>query len=74
MLEITICPTCGSNKIRSVRKDQKREFNGQPYTVPDLEYQECPVCGEEIYGPDAVKKIETYSPAFAKPKTQQVAA
>lgn len=74
MPEITSCPTCGSNKIRLIRKDQVREFDGQTYTVPDLEYQECPVCGEEIYGPDAVKKIEVYSPAFAKLRTQKKAA
>lgn len=74
MEKITICPTCGSNKIRSIKKDQIREFNGQKYTVPDLEYQECPVCAEEIYDPNAVRKIEAYSPAFAKPEKQKKAA
>ena len=74
MEKITNCPTCGSNKIRSIKKDQTREFKGQKYVVPDLEYQECPVCGEEIYSPDAVRKIETYSPAFTQSEKQKKAA
>lgn len=74
MQQITVCPTCGSNKICLVRKDQVREFNGEQYTVPDLEYQECPVCGEEIYDSEAVQKIEAYSPAYAKPAQQKKAA
>lgn len=74
MEKITICPTCGSDKIHTVKKDQIREVNGQKYVVPDLEYQECPVCGEEIYSPDAVRKIETYSPAFTPSEKQKKAA
>ncbi len=39
---------------------------GQPYVVPDLEFHECPACGEQLYGPEAMRKIQAYSPAYAK--------
>jgi len=42
------------------------EFRGQPYTVPDLEFYECPDCGERIYDREAMRKIEAYSPAFVR--------
>jgi YgiT-type zinc finger domain-containing protein len=66
MITITICPTCGSKKIKKIRRDWTDEFQGQTYTVPDLEYHECPDCGERVYDPQAMRKIEAYSPAFAK--------
>jgi YgiT-type zinc finger domain-containing protein len=65
MIKITICPTCGSDKIKKVQRDWTGEFKGQAYTVPDLEFYECADCGEEVYEPEAMRKIEAYSPAFA---------
>lgn len=73
-LKITVCPTCGSDNIKLVRKDQTREFEGRVYTVPDLEFHECPDCGEEVYSPEAVRKIQAYSPAFSKAKRKKKAA
>jgi hypothetical protein len=29
-----------------------------------VEYYECPACGEQVYDRDAMRKIESYSPAF----------
>ncbi len=65
-LEIRTCPTCGSNKIKKVRRNWSGEFQGQCYTVPSLEFYECPVCGEKVYGRRAMRKIEEHSPAFTK--------
>lgn len=64
-LRITICPTCGSNKIRKVQRNWTGEYQGQTYTVPSVEFFECPVCGEKVYDPDAMRRIEAHSPAFA---------
>jgi YgiT-type zinc finger domain-containing protein len=66
MFRITICPTCGSSKIKRVQRNWTGEVQGQTYTVPDLEFYECPNCGEKVYDREAMRKIEAHSPAFAK--------
>lgn len=66
MVQITICPSCGSAEIKQVRRDWTGEFQGQTYTVPELEFYECPDCDERIYDRHAMRMIEAYSPAFAK--------
>lgn len=67
---ITSCPSCGSAKIRKVQCDWSGEFQGQPYTVPSLEFYECRACGEKVYDRDAMRKIESHSPAYRKERTQ----
>ena len=66
MLTITECPTCGSDKIKVVRRDWRGESKGEPYVVPQLEFYECPACGERLYDRDAMRKIEAHRPAGAK--------
>jgi YgiT-type zinc finger domain-containing protein len=65
MLKITICPNCGSKKLKAVQRDLVRSIRGQRYTVPALEFHECPTCGEKLFGPDAMRKIQSFSPAYA---------
>ena len=65
-LEITECPTCASRRIRHVRKNLRRTWKGQAYVVPNLEYWECPDCGEHVYDRDAMRQIGAHSPAYAK--------
>lgn len=60
------CPSCGSNKIKKVRRKWTGRFHGQTYSVPRLEFHECPVCGEKVYDREAMRKIETHSPALVK--------
>ncbi|MBM3242695.1 YgiT-type zinc finger protein [Candidatus Poribacteria bacterium] len=71
MMRITICPPCGSAKIKRVQRDWTGEFKGQAYTVPDLEFYECANCGEEVYEPQAMRKIEAHSPAYAKTRKRK---
>jgi YgiT-type zinc finger domain-containing protein len=66
MLKITICPTCGSRRIKAVKRNWTDEFDGQRYTVPNLAFHECPDCGERLFDRDAMRKIEAHSPAYAK--------
>ena len=33
------------------------------YTVPQLTFHECPACGEQVYGPEAMVKIQAYRDA-----------
>jgi YgiT-type zinc finger domain-containing protein len=65
MLNITICPNCGSRKLKTVQRDLVRTTGGQRYIVPSLEFHECPNCGEKLFGPDAMQKIQSFSPAYA---------
>ena len=66
MKKMTACPSCGSGKIKKVKKNWKGEFQGQKYRIPGLEYHECPSCSEKVYDREAMRKIESHSPAFAK--------
>ena len=74
MLKITICPTCGSRRIKKVRRNWSGKSHGQSYTVPLLEFYECPVCGEKIYDRQAMRKIEEHSTAFAKTRESKIHA
>jgi YgiT-type zinc finger domain-containing protein len=65
-LNITTCPSCGSEKIKSVRRNATGRVEGKEYTVPDLEYYECPDCGEKIYDCEAMRQIQAHSPAFKR--------
>lgn len=69
MLTITVCPSCGSKKIKRVRREWTGEYEGQSYTVPRLEFHECPDCGEKVYDREAMRQIESHSPAFLKAHT-----
>lgn len=72
-LRINICPTCGSEKIKRVRRNLMGQIAGRSYTVPSLEFYECPECGEKVYDREAMRKIEAASHAFKRPRTQKVA-
>jgi YgiT-type zinc finger domain-containing protein len=67
-LEIRSCPTCGSRKIRRVRRGLTRTYRGRTYTVPSVAIHECPDCGERLFDRVAMRKIEARSPAFRKAK------
>lgn len=66
-------PTCGSQKIERVRWNWQNEFEGKRYVVSALEFYECPVCGERVFDPQAMRKIESVSPAFRNRKLKRPA-
>lgn len=66
MLKVKRCPTCGSERIKKVCRNWTGRSQGKRYTVPDLEFYVCPNCGEKVYGPQAMRKIENHSPAFRR--------
>ena len=74
LLHITECPTCGSSRIKWVRRNWGRSYKGKPYTVPNLEFYECPDCGERLFDHNAMQKIEAHSPAYAKSRAQKKSA
>ena len=66
MNKITKCPSCGSAKIKRVRRKWVGEYRGQSYTVEHLKFYECPDCKEQVYDAEAMRAIEANSPAFEK--------
>lgn len=62
MLDIRTCPTCGSKRIKRVRRGVTRTVHGEKYVVPAVEYHECPNCGEKVYGRQAMQKLESFRP------------
>ena len=69
MRNIKTCPTCGSSRIKRVRRTITRTSRGRTYTVPTLEFYECPNCGEQVFSPEAIRAIQARSPAFKHAKT-----
>jgi len=63
-MNIRTGPSCSSKKIKKIRGNLTREFDGQKYSASNVEYYECPDCGERIYGREAVRKIQAIWPAF----------
>jgi YgiT-type zinc finger domain-containing protein len=74
MVEIKICPQCNSDRIRKVCRTVTRSAAGREYTVPDLEFYECPDCGEHFYGMEASRKIDASSPAITQNATRRKTA
>ena len=62
MLDIRTCPTCGSKRIKRVRRGVTRCVLGEKYVVPAVEFHECPHCGEKLYGRQAMQKLELFRP------------
>jgi YgiT-type zinc finger domain-containing protein len=54
------CPTCGSTRIRTVVNDYRTHVHGEEVVVPDLERHECPDCDEVLFGPAAMRRMESY--------------
>jgi YgiT-type zinc finger domain-containing protein len=63
-MRITRCPNCGSARVEKVQRDWTGEARGKKYRVAALEFHECPVCGEQVFDREAMRRIEARSPAF----------
>lgn len=70
-ITLKFCPSCGSDKITKLRKNWIGNFQGRAYSVPSLEFHECPDCGEKIYDRSAMRKIQAFSPAFDKERPEK---
>ena len=66
MLKITTCPSCRGRNIKKVRRNWIGNFKGKRYEVPNLQFYECPDCGEKVYDRKAMREIEERSPAFER--------
>ena len=57
-LKLTFCLNCYSKNLKKVRRTVSRTRQGKRYSVPGVEFYECPDCGEHMYDPVAVRQIE----------------
>lgn len=57
-LTIRVCPACGSGAIRELLQDWTGEYQRQRYVVPQLRFFACPDCGEHVYPPEAMRRIQ----------------
>jgi YgiT-type zinc finger domain-containing protein len=64
-LKLDRCPSCGSERIKRVQRKWTGRVNGEAYSVPALEFYECPDCGERVYDREAMRRIQAASPAFS---------
>ncbi len=69
---VSRCPTCGSPAIKKVRGGWSGTYHGETYAVKALEYYSCPDCHEKVYPPEAMRKIQRASPAYASQAARQL--
>ena len=69
-LIVSICPNCESPAIERVLGRWRGSYEGQTYEVANLEHYVCPDCGEKLYPPEAMRKIQACSPAYSKRREQ----
>ena len=72
-MRITKCPSCGSGRIAQVRRDWSGEFQGKKYNIEALDFYECPDCGEQVFDPEAMRRIEAESPAYTHRRPKRIA-
>jgi YgiT-type zinc finger domain-containing protein len=65
-IKLSVCPNCGSKQVKKVRKTVSGTRQGKRYSVPAVEFYECPDCGERIYDPTAMRQLEQRSQAGLK--------
>jgi len=66
MIPLTKCPSCGSRKIKRVTRDYAGVYRGQPYKVPDVQFDECPDCGEQVFDGEMVERIQSHRPVVRR--------
>jgi YgiT-type zinc finger domain-containing protein len=57
-MAIRRCPTCGSRRIRRQIMTIKATVRGKTATVPGLELEVCPDCGEKLFDLEASRRME----------------
>jgi YgiT-type zinc finger domain-containing protein len=73
-LTITVCPICGSRKIRQVRRDVESRRGGVTFTARGIDIEECPHCGEQLFSPEALRQIDAQRPFRKKRGGQRKSA
>ena len=60
--------------MRRIQEDLAIQVGGFHFVVPELEFEQCPDCGEQIFDLAAMEKINAHRPAMARDKTRRAIA
>ena len=60
-----LCPTCGEARMQRVSQNVQTKAGRRKVTVPDVELDLCPKCGERLYDLLALRKIRAARDAAA---------
>lgn len=52
-----LCPTCGVGRMLRVVREVTTTVGRKTISVPDVEVDECPKCGERLYDLQALQRI-----------------
>lgn len=63
---IKTCPICGSKRIRRVKRNIESNRGGRAFIAHGIEIEQCPACGERLFGPEALAQIESQRPGETK--------
>jgi len=72
-IKLGVCPNCCSKNLKKVRKTVSGTRQGKSYSVPGVEFYECPDCGERVYDPAAIRQIEQHSQARNRRSAKRIA-
>lgn len=73
-VKLTVCPVCGQRSLEPVKRTVRRTYRGRRYLVPNLEFHQCAECGEKVYGPEALRRIQSCSPGYRTKRGSTAAA
>ena len=59
-MKIYTCPSCNVKSLERIKGNIKRRVGRRNIIIPDVEYEKCNSCGEELYGSEALDKIDKY--------------
>jgi YgiT-type zinc finger domain-containing protein len=71
---INTCPTCGSRRIRPVKRTIESKRGGKTLVAHGIEVEECPDCGERLFSPEAMEGIAAQAKRPHKPSRQRKSA
>lgn len=72
-LVMKTCPTCGTRRLRRVKRDIKSHRGGQPYVARGIEVEECANCGERLFSPEALEAIAEQQPQSKRARARKSA-
>jgi len=61
--------------MKRIRDDVSIDVDSICFVVPDIEFDDCPDCGEQIFDLAAMEKINAHRPSIARirPRKRKIA-
>jgi len=59
-MNISICPTCGSRRIKKTRGFLNVHVKGKTVRIPDIESHQCEKCGETLTDIENERRIDAF--------------